>query len=144
MIAAAGGLVLLSACESKEERQADRVEHEVERQAEASARAAGAAVAALGLTETQLLDADLVDTNGVDIGDVEAVLRDSSGNVDRLLVEVDGPSPERYVEIATTGLTTRPEGDDVDVVTTMTRADLDALPAATLPAGSRTSSQPTR
>ena len=131
VIAATGALVLLSACSKQAE--AERQEERIENQAERSAAAAGAAVAALGLTETQLLDADLVDTSGVDLGDVEAVMRDSAGNVSGLLVEVDGPSPERFVEVAITGLTTRPDGDDVDVVTTMTRADLDALPAATLP-----------
>lgn len=129
LIAATGGLAMLSACSDAQ----DDVEDQIENQAEASAAAAGSTVAALGLSEAQLLDADLMDGNGGDLGDVEAVLRDSAGQVDRLLVEVEGPEPDRYVEIPITGLTPRAQGDDTDLVTTMTTADLEALPAATLP-----------
>ena len=129
LIAAAGGLLTLSACNDAQ----DRAEDQLENQAEASARQSGSEIAALGLTERQLLDADLIDSTGADLGDVEAVLRDAGGQVDRLIVEVDGPDPERYVEVPITGLTTRADGDDTDLVTTMTAADLGALPSATLP-----------
>ncbi len=129
LIAAAGGLLSLSACNDAQ----DRAEDQLENQAEASARQAGSTIAALGLTERQLLDADLIDASGADLGDVEAVLRNAGGQVDRLIVEVDGPDPERYVEVPIEGLTTRAQGDDTDLVTTMTSADLGALPAATLP-----------
>jgi len=129
VIAAAGGLALLSACSDPQDEAEDRMED----QADASAAASGTAEAALGLSEAQLLDADLIDASGADLGDVESVLRNASGQVDRLLVEVEGPDPDRYVEIPTAGLTTRVEGDDTDLVSTMTTADLDALPAATLP-----------
>ena len=129
LIAAAGGLAMLSACSDSQDDAEDRVED----QAEASAAAAGSAVAALGLMETQLLNADLIDSSGADLGDVEGVLRDSAGQADRLLVEVEGPDPDRFVEIPITGLTTRADGDDTDLVTTKTAADLDALPAVTQP-----------
>jgi hypothetical protein len=129
LIAAAGGLAMLSACSD----QQDQAEDQLEAQSESSAAAAGNAEAALGLSEAQLLDADLIDATGADLGDVEAVLRNAGGQVDRLLVEVDGPEPDRYVEIPVEGLTTRAEGNDTDLVSTMTAADLEALPAASLP-----------
>ncbi len=120
----------LAACESQVEQEADAVEDAVERQADASAAAAGSAIAALGLTEAQLLDADLVGSDGTDFGDVEQVRRDAAGTVEALLVELDDTDPDRYVLVPLAGLTTRPDGDDIDVQTAMTRADLDALPDA--------------
>ena len=78
----------LSACESETERQADATEDRIEQQAAQSATAAGDEIAALGLTERQLLDADLVTRDGIELGDVEQVRRDSSGDVTALLVEV--------------------------------------------------------
>lgn len=126
----------LAACESQAEQEADAIEDAVEQQADASAMAAGDAIAALGLTESQLLDADLVGADGVDFGDVEQVRRDAAGAVEALLVEVDDTDPDRYVLVPLAGLTTRPDGDDVDVQTAMTRADIDAMPDAemTMPA----------
>src|SRR5690606_34926282 len=55
---------LLVACESQAERQADLTEDRIEQQANASAVAAGSQIVALGLTEAQLLDADLVGADG--------------------------------------------------------------------------------
>src|SRR5690606_22800573 len=92
-------LAALAACDSQAEREADRVEDQVEQQAEASAVAAGNAVAALGLTEAQLLEADLVAADGTDLGDVEQVRRDSAGAVEGLLVEVEDSNPDRYVVV---------------------------------------------
>lgn len=120
----------LVACESQAERQADATGDQIEQQAQASAQAAGDAIVALGLTERQLLDADLVDANGRDLGDVEQVRRDASGNVTGLVVELDDTSPDRYVVVPIDGLTTRVDGDDTDVQTTMTAAELAALPDA--------------
>lgn len=125
----------LAACESEAERQADMTEDRIEQQADTSAAAAGDAVAALGLTEQQLLDADLVTADGTDLGDIEQVRRDASGNVTGLLVELDDSDPDRYVLVPMDGLTTRAEGDDTDVQTTMTAEELAALPDAQLDAG---------
>ena len=97
-------------------------------------RAAGDAEAALGLTERQLLDADLRAADGSELGDVEAVLRNAAGEVDCLLVEVEDSDPDRFVEVPIDGLTPIQGGDDADLSTSMTRADIDALPDATLPA----------
>lgn len=129
LVAAAAAALATSACASEQDQAEDRLEQ----QAEASARQAGDAIAALGLTERQLLDADLRATDGTELGDVEAVLRDANGQVDRLVVEVEDSNPDRFVEVPIAGLTTRPDGNDTDLVTTMTRAEIDALPDAVLP-----------
>lgn len=123
-------LAALAACDSQAEREADRVEDQVEQQTEASAVAAGNAVAALGLTEAQLLEADLVAADGTDLGDVEQVRRDSAGAVEGLLVEVEDSNPDRYVVVPIDGLTPKTMGDDVDLSTTMTAAQLADLPDA--------------
>lgn len=131
--AATLALLALAGCDSAAERQADAAEDRIERQADASAAAAGPTPAALGLSETQLLEADLVAADGTDLGDVEQVRRDASGAVEGLLVEIENSDPDRYVVVPMEGLTTRLQGDDTDLQTTLTAADLAALPDATLP-----------
>ena len=128
-------LASLAACGSDEtsetratEAQLDRIEDE----ADLSAATAGMEEAALGLTEAQLLDAELVTADGTDLGDVERVSRDASGVVTELLIEVEDSDPDRYVVIPIEGLTVRGAGDDADLQTTMTMQDLVALPDAVL------------
>ena len=106
------------------------MEDRIEAEADASAAAAGSEVAALGLTEAQLLDADLVTATGEDLGDVEQVRRDTAGAVTGLVVELDDTDPDRWVTVPMDGLSTRIDGDDTDIQTTMTAADLAALPDA--------------
>ncbi len=89
---------------------------------------AGAPQVALGLTERQLLDADLVDSAGNELGDVEGLVRAADGTVDRLLVEIEDTTPDRFVHVPVNGLTAFDDGDDKDLRTTMTRAQLMALP----------------
>jgi hypothetical protein len=124
----------LSACESETERQADATEDRIEQQAAQSATAAGDEIAALGLTERQLLDADLVTRDGIELGDVEQVRRDSSGDVTALLVEIEDSEPDRYVEIPLAGLTvTQGTGlSDADLQTGMTAQDVAAMPDASV------------
>lgn len=122
------GLSMLAACDSPAEKEADAVEDRVERQADASAAAAGNTPAALGLTEAQLLDADLVTADGSDLGDIQQVRRNAAGAVEGFLVELDNTDPDRTVLIPLSGLTTRVAGSDTDLQTTMTAADLAALP----------------
>lgn len=124
----------LIACESQAEQQTDRAEDAVEMQAEQSAAASGTAPIALGMSEAQLIDADLVAADGSDLGDVEQVRRDASGAVTGLLVELDDTDPDRWVVVPIDGLTARPDGNDQDVQTSMTAADLAALPDAEMPA----------
>ena len=124
----------LAACESEAERQADATEDRIEQQADTSAAAAGDAIAALGLTELQLLDADLVTADGTDLGDIEQIRRGSTGAVEGLLVEIEDSDPDRYVVVPIEGLTTRADGNDTDVQTAMTAEELAALPDAQLDA----------
>lgn len=127
--------VALAACESEAEQQADATEDRIEQQAAASAAAAGDALVALGLTERQLLEADLVTADGADLGDVEQVRRGADGAVEGLLVEIEDSDPDRYVVVPLAGLTTRLRGGDTDLQTTMIAQDLAALPDASLDAG---------
>ena len=122
--------VLLSACTDSKETAEDKLE----RAAETGATVAGPLPAALGLSEAQLLDADLAGPDGKELGEVAQVVRDRDDKVDRLLVELDGIGPDRYVHVPVTGLKKTVRGDDIDLVTTMTKADLEALPEVKLPA----------
>jgi hypothetical protein len=88
-------------------------------------------VAALGMTEAQLLDADLKDAAGKDLGDVEGLVRDAAGAVTHLVVKVDDTTPDKLVQVPVTGLQMVESGDDRDITTTLTQAQLVALPAAT-------------
>jgi len=123
-------LVILAGCDSPAEQQADAREDRIERQAETSANAAGSTPAALGMSETQLLEADLVAADGTDLGDVEQVRRNASGTVDGFLVEVENSDPDRYVLVPLEGLSARTDGADRDLQTNMTAADLAAMPDA--------------
>ena len=131
-LAAAACFVALAACsDSPTEVAEDRVEDA----AEASAATAGPAPVALGLSEAQLLEADVLATaDGAELGDVTSLLRAADGTVDRLLVEVEDSNPDRFVELPLTGLTVLARGNDTDLVATMTREQLAALPEARLPA----------
>ena len=122
-------LGLLAACSDKNE----AAEEKLEKTAETSATVAGPVPAALGLSEAQLLDADLVGANGKELGEVAQVLRDSDQKVDRLLVELEGAG-DRYVHVPILGLKPVVKGSDTDLQTTMTKARLDALPEVKLAA----------
>lgn len=113
----------------------DAAEDRMERQAEASAVVSGPSIVALGLTEAQLLDAELVGAGGAEIGDVAQVIKGADGSVDQLLVEIEDSHPDRFVRIPLSGLTPVVRGTDTDLATTLTKADLEALPAVSLPAG---------
>lgn len=121
-------VMLLAACSDAQ----DQVEDRIEEQAEASAEAAGPTEVALGMSERELLDAEIRASDGTELGDVEAVLRDAAGEVDRLLVEVEDSDPDRYVEVPLDGLSPTGEGDDRDLSTSMTMADIEALPDASI------------
>ena len=122
----------LAACQSQAEQEADRAEDAIEAQADWSAAAAGTAVAALGLTEAQLLEADLVAADGTDLGDVEQIRRNAAGAVEGFLVEVENSDPDRYVMVPLAGLTTRADGNDTDLQAKLTANDLAKQPAEQL------------
>ncbi|MFA7595922.1 MAG: PRC-barrel domain containing protein [Novosphingobium sp.] len=128
-LALACSTALLAGCDNSR----DRAEDKLEADAEASAVAAGPTIAALGLTEMQILNADLLGANGIDLGDVEAVLKGPDGKVDRLLVEVGDSNPDKFVAVPVAGLAVIRQGDDIDLSSEMTRAELMALPAEPIP-----------
>ena len=119
---------LLAACNDKNEVAEDKLE----RAAETSATVAGPLPAALGLSEAQLLEADIVGADGKELGDVSQVLRGADDKVDRLLVELDGIGPDRNVHVPVQGLKPVVRGTDTDLETSMTKADLAALPEVKL------------
>lgn len=85
----------------------------------------------LGMTTVQLEDADVVSADGTDLGDVERVVTDDTGQATGLAVWVEGAADGEYVLLPIAGLTTRADGMDNDVQTTLTLVDLRALPAWT-------------
>lgn len=87
-----------------------------------------AAAGALGLTEAQLRDADLIDAAGMDLGDVEYVVRGSDGAIIGLVVEIEDTHPDRLVQIPLEGLEPVRRGNDVDLRSSATRESLMALP----------------
>lgn len=109
-------------------------EDRIEQQAEQSAAEAGDEIAAMGLTERQLLDADLVSADGTELGDVEQVRRDAAGTVTGLLVEIEDSEPDRYVEVPLDGLTVTDGGvlSEANLQTDMTAQDLAAMPDASI------------
>lgn len=121
---------LLSACTDRNEAAADKLE----KAAGTSATVAGSVPAALGLSEAQLLDADLVGADGKELGDVAQVVRGPDDKVDRLLVEIENSNPDLYVHIPILGLKKVVKGNDTDLVTTITKAEIAALPEVKLPA----------
>ncbi|HWT42218.1 MAG TPA: PRC-barrel domain containing protein [Sphingopyxis sp.] len=130
LILATCSALVLAACDSKQEVAEDKME----RAAETSATVAGPLPAALGLSEAQLLDADILGPDGKELGEVSQVLRGADDKVDRLLVELDGVGPDRYVHVPVQGLKVVVRGDDSDLQTTMAKAEFDALPQVKLAA----------
>lgn len=128
LVCLAGAAALLAGCNNANEVAEDRME----RAADLSAAQAGPAEAALGLTEAQLLDAELIGPNQVELGDVASVVRGADGKVERLLVEIEDSNPDRFVHVPIEGLTPIRRGDDTDLSTTMTMQELQALPAVDL------------
>jgi hypothetical protein len=98
---------------------------------------AAAQPVALGLTRLQIEDADLVDLQGREIGEVERLVSDADGKVTHLIVEIDqrDPKPDHIVQIPLTGLAAVPDPDDrgeFDIQTRQGVAEFLAMPAASL------------
>lgn len=128
---AAGAMLLLSACgDDPNEAAAERVEDA----AEQSAAAAGPTPVALGLSEAELLEADMIGPNNTELGDVTSLVRGSTGAVEGLLIEIEDSNPDRFVQVPLTGLSVVTRGNDRDLSTAMTQEQLAALPDAQLPA----------
>lgn len=121
-------LVLLTACQSAEERAQDRVEDRIEESTGVDASRQTPSPGALALTEAQLLDAQLVDPSGEVLGDIEAVQRDDAGVLTALVVAIDDAGTPRRVEIPLKGLSTAGEGAELDVLASMTIDQLASYP----------------
>lgn len=127
-MAALLAVVALGACSDKNDTAEDRMEQAAEK----SAAAAGPAQVALGLSEAQLLGADLIGPGNTELGDVARIERNAAGEVDRLLVEIEDSNPDRFVHIPVSGLKPIVRGADTDLQTTMTIEALRALPEVKL------------
>ena len=88
---------------------------------------------ALGLTRAELEDADLLAPEPAltDLGDVETVVLDASGQVTGLVIDLEGVDKDVIVPIGS--VTSLRRGTEVDLTTTLTAAQLLALPAYTGP-----------
>lgn len=88
---------------------------------------------ALGQTRSELEDADLVapEPAFTDLGDVETLVLDASGQVTGLVIDLEGVDKDVVVPID--AVTSLRRGTEVDLSTTMTAAQLQALPAYTGP-----------
>lgn len=99
----------------------------------AAQTAATSAALALGMTRDELEDADLLSATETDLGDVETLVLDAGGRVTAFVVELEGPGDPKVV-VPLDQVTSIRRGDDVDLTTTLTAAQLQALPAWTPPA----------
>ncbi|QYC08907.1 PRC-barrel domain-containing protein [Brevundimonas nasdae] len=82
----------------------------------------------LGLRSAQLEGANLLSTDGTDVGDVQKVDVGSDGKATGLIVAPTGVG-ERWVRLPLAGLTVKTLGDDHVVVTGLTLDQVKALPA---------------
>ena len=94
----------------------------------ATAGASAATTGALGLTEAQLRDADLIDAAGVELGEVEDLVRGSDGAITGVLIEIKDSDPDRFVQLPIQGLEAVKRGDDRDLRSDTSRERLMALP----------------
>ena len=82
----------------------------------------------LGLRSAQLEGANLLSTDGTDVGDVQKVDVSSDGKATGLIVAPTGVG-ERWVRLPLAGLTVKTLGDDHVVVTGLTLDQVKTLPA---------------
>jgi len=83
---------------------------------------------AFGLTRQQLEDANLVDTVGRELGEVERIETDASGEVTAAIVEVADTDPDRLVRLPVARLTAVANGDGWDLRAMTGREELIAMP----------------
>lgn len=92
-----------------------------------------AAAVALGMSREELEDADVISSDNTDLGDVETLVLNAGGQVESIVVELEGPG-DRHVVVPIGQLTSLTRGDDKDLTTTLTAAELADLPAWSGPA----------
>ncbi|WP_396593730.1 hypothetical protein [Brevundimonas sp. R86498] len=96
--------------------------------------AATSAALALGMTREQLEDADLLSPapGFADLGDVETLVLDGTGQVTGLVIDLEGSDVDVVLPIEQ--VTSVRRENDVDLVTPLGQAQLQAMPAYTGPA----------
>ena len=103
---------------------------------EATAEAATQTAAlAFGMTRQQLEDSDLMSLNNTDLGDVDTLVLDASGTLTHVIVELEAGDLKKQVPLSALGVGTQTDGSSVDLTTSLTAAQLSALPDWTPPAG---------
>ena len=89
------------------------------------------AAVAFGMTRQELEDADLLSAQGnTDLGDVETLVLDANGALTSIVVELEGPGDPKVV-VAVAQISSVDQNGEKDLTTTLTAAQLQALPAWT-------------
>lgn len=87
------------------------------------------AALAFGMTRQQLEDADLMSAQMTDLGDVDTLVLDASGRLTHVVIELEGPGDRKVaLPIADVSSVARGNGDIKDLSTTLTAAQLAAMP----------------
>ena len=94
------------------------------------------AALAFGMTRAELEDSDVLSPDNTDLGDVETLVLNAAGDVESIVVELEGPD-DREVLVPVAQFSSIAQGDDKDLTTTLTAAELAALPLWSGPAASR-------
>lgn len=85
---------------------------------------------ALGMTREQLEDADLLSRELTDLGDVEALIVSGQNEVTHLVIDLEGPGDDVVVPIDQV-TSHRDAAGDIDLITDLTSAQLQAMPTWT-------------
>jgi len=85
------------------------------------------AALAFGMTSDELEDADLLSSENTKLGEVESLVLDAASQLQSVVVDLEGPG-DIEVLVPVGQLTSITRGDDKDLVTTLTAAELQALP----------------
>ncbi len=81
-----------------------------------------------GMSREQLEDADLLSRDNTDLGDVETLIADPAGRLTHVVVELEGPGDPK-VQVPVGDLQSVDNNGEKDLVTDLTAAQLQALPA---------------
>ncbi len=104
---------------------------------QAADTATARAAIAFDMSRDQLEDADLHAADGSDLGDVETLVLDAGGQLTQLVVELEGPDDVKVLvpvgDVRAAPVPTN-RSDDRDLTTSLTAAQLAALPRWTPPA----------
>jgi hypothetical protein len=134
LAASAAVLLALGACSDRDD---DVVQPSGQPVTESAAEAAQTeAAVAFGMTRRQLEDADLISTDGADLGDVETLILDAAGAPVQVVIDLEGVD-DKDVVLALSDVRAAPataNGRVEDLTVDMTAAQLAALPAWTPPA----------